>query len=447
MWRWWNTLDHLTTPPCTISEQAERFSELFSDACRLRLRSDVPVGTCLSGGLDSTAVLCTLFALKSLGNGSRAEERQAANWQRAFVATFPNTPLDEQKYAELAIQYCGAEPHYYPISPGSIVNKLEKIVYDFEDIYLTMPIPMWLIYREQRRNGVVVSLDGHGSDEMLGGYDAYVKLALASSGGLLRHPIRSVDLMNTLRHLYGRLAASRPTWLQLVRNDPAVRFGVDCMRGVNRKARALFDRGRQWHSPPEPPLAWLAGNDPDSDGVERDCEEEARIDSMGPLNARLYRDFHCTILPTILRNYDRTSMAHGVEVRMPFMDWRLVCFIFSLPAESKVSHGFTKRVLREAMHGVMPESLRIRRTKIGFNSPMVEWFNGPLREWLAAQVNDPDFLQNDLWNGAAIRDYVAPKIMKRNWHFRECEQLWPFLHAHTWRKVFSKTRAGAMGSD
>ena len=101
----------------------------------------------------------------------------------------------------------------------------------------------------------------------------------------------------------------------------------------------------------------------------------------GPLNQRLYRMFHSTVLPTILRNFDRLSMAHGIEVRMPFMDWRLVTYVMALPDSSKSSDGYTKVIARRAMTDQMPESIRMGRRKVGFNSPMPEWLNGPLADW------------------------------------------------------------------
>ena len=107
----------------------------------------------------------------------------------------------------------------------------------------------------------------------------------------------------------------------------------------------------------------------------------------GALNRRLYRMFHSTVLPTILRNFDRASMAHGVEVRMPFMDWRLVTYTMALPDASKSSDGYTKMVARQAMRGRMPESIRMGRRKVGFNSPMPEWLNGPLSGWVTSLLD------------------------------------------------------------
>lgn len=123
---------------------------------------------------------------------------------------------------------------------------------------------------------------------------------------------------------------------------------------------------------------------------------------------------------------------------MPFMDWRLVCFVFSLPEQSKVGGGYTKRVLREAMRGVMPERLRMRRGKIGFSAPLHFWFNEPLGGWLWEQVNERDFLESESWDGHAIRAFVEAKRRANAWVWGDGHALWPFLQAHVWRKVFRR---------
>ncbi|MFZ4984788.1 MAG: asparagine synthase (glutamine-hydrolyzing) [Blastocatellia bacterium] len=405
--RWWNTLDHLTEVPAKFPEQAEAFRELFLDSCRLRLRSDVPVATCLSGGLDSSAVLCSLAHIA--GQNRPGTERMTENWQRAFVATFPGSPSDEERYARIAVEHAGANPRYRPMNPESAIDELERIILDFEEITSTLPAPIWSIYRELRREGVVVSLDGHGADEMLGGYTHYAQAALRTSGGIWRTPRRTLELTSILHSLYapdGPVSAP-PFWKLLAANDPLIRF--------LRRTSASNDDHPVENSP--------------------DPAEESAIDQLGPLNALLYRDFHRRMLPTILRNFDRCSMAHGIEVRMPFLDWRLVCFTFALPAESKIGGGFTKRILREAMRGIMPEALRTRKSKIGFNSPLPDWFNGPLRDWLATEVRQQDFLQSELWNGPAIRRLVDTKRSAK-WTWHEAEQIWPALHTQLWRRIF-----------
>jgi asparagine synthase (glutamine-hydrolysing) len=139
-------------------------------------------------------------------------------------------------------------------------------------------------------------------------------------------------------------------------------------------------------------------------------------------------------LPSILRKYDRLSMAHGIETRMPFLDWRLVTFAFALPDESKAGGGFTKRILREAMTGVLPEVIRTRMAKIGFRSPMQSWFNGELGTWVAEQVQTDAFLDSDLWDGPAIRDLVLARHANHSWSEGDALRIWPFLQANLWRQ-------------
>jgi len=429
VWRWWRTLDHLVEPPRTLDTQAEHFRELFFDSCRLRLRSDVPVGTSLSGGLDSTSVLCTLARVAAESRAA-ADERRAADWQRAFVVSFPNTPLDETRHARLAVERAGAIARYVEPDAGLALKRLDDLAYALEEIYITLPIGFWAVYRAQRSEGVVVSLDGHGSDEMLAGYQFQLPTALFGRGLLaaLLRPARSLDLARTWFPLWG---ADGPA-----RRPSLLKTGLAMDR---RLGPPLLAARRRLGGRPPKAGTWLrvtaaCGDEPVTSAADDD-ETEA-IEALGPLNALLYRHFHGTILPTILRNFDRASMAHGVEVRMPFMDWRLVTYVFSLPDASKVGGGYTKRVLREAMRGIIPEELRLRRDKIGFNSPLPNWLAGPLRDWLWDQVNDPAFLTSEHWDGQAIRQYVTARRGEGGWAWHEGERIWTIMSAWLWERAF-----------
>jgi asparagine synthase (glutamine-hydrolysing) len=147
------------------------------------------------------------------------------------------------------------------------------------------------------------------------------------------------------------------------------------------------------------------------------------------LNRRLYRMFHSTVLPTILRNFDRVSMAHGIEVRMPFMDWRLVAYTMALPQTSKSSDGYTKMVARRAMEGRMPESIRMGRRKVGLNSPMPEWLNGPLSGWAAALLdrNVPAFAE--LVDEVRLRKTFDRLTASKTWDWESVGRIWPYLNA------------------
>ena len=163
--RWWNTLDTIYDIPGDFQYHVERFRELFFDSVKLRMRSDVRVGTALSGGVDSSAVIC------AMANINRAGDNRVSNdWQNAFVATFPNTMLDESQYAQQVVDHLGVQAVFKEIDPAKGLNKLEEYLWLFEELYITSPIPMIEIYKTIKENGVTVSLDGHGADELLAGY-------------------------------------------------------------------------------------------------------------------------------------------------------------------------------------------------------------------------------------------------------------------------------------
>jgi asparagine synthase (glutamine-hydrolysing) len=418
--RWWSTLDHLESPPATLTQQAERFRELFWEACALRMRSDLPIGTCLSGGVDSSSVICTLAAVHRSGPSALAE-RQATDWQRAFTATFPGESIDEQPFAQQAVAHSGAKAHYFPITPDTAAEYLEEIVFQLEDLTIGLPTSLWLIYRELRRQQVVVSLDGHGGDELLAGYQYYAFNAVS-----FWRPWRAGRVAREVAAMFPDSKEFKPRnalqiWLAQVPGAHTLYRGA--WKGRLLQPSVILDYFTQ--------EAQQRGND-ETRAVDRRFRQQ-------PLTRELYHDFHFRVLPCILRNFDRCSMAHGIEVRMPFMDWRLVSYAFSLPDQSKFGGGYTKRVLREAMAGIVPDALRLRKTKIGFGSPVVSWFKAVLRPWIESTVNDPSFLASDLWNGQAVRRYVQAR-MAQGWLWADTERIWPILQTHLWQQLFIERR-------
>lgn len=333
--RWWETRDHLPEVPKSYEEQVERFREILLDAVAIRMRSDVPVGSCLSGGVDSTAI-ASIMAHLHRGRTNHLE-RCPADWQRAFVATFPGTAIDERSFAEVAVRHTGAKPLYTVFDQEEAVRLVAESVWCMEDIYGGVAVPVLSLYQKMRESGVYVSLDGHGGDELLCGY----------------------------------------TWY----------------------------------------LDWPMQN----------------------VNENLYRDFHNTLLPAILRNYDRCSMAHGIEVRMPLMDWRLVTFSFALEASAKIGGGFTKRILRDSMQGIMPEAIRTRTSKIGFNSPMIDWFNGGMRPLIEKVVRHPLWVESPYFEGAKLQENILARCRHQAWgkeHWGETLHIWTQMNLVLWQMLF-----------
>jgi asparagine synthase (glutamine-hydrolysing) len=381
--RWWRTVDHLPALPNTEAERVERFHELFQDAVALRMRSDVPIGTCLSGGFDSSAVICTMSAHEKAGMGPR----DSAAWRHAFVATFPGASNDERPMAEQAAAWAKVDPTFVEIGPNDALTDLDRILDDNDDVYIGLPSAAWLIYRELSRQKVRVSLDGHGADELMGAY-------------LQEDQAGAFRIRNALAGI-----SSRSEW---------ARRGVDLLRALMVKRQGhYFLRGGLRDIPAE---FSLVGDDDVLPG------------DWGSLNRRLYRMCHGTVLPTILRNFDRVSMAHGIEVRMPFLDWRLATYTMALPEADKSSGGYTKMIARRAMADRMPESIRMGRRKVGFSSPMPEWLNGPLSGWTAALLERKVPAFAELVDESRLRAMVGRLTASKTWDWESAHRIWPYLN-------------------
>ncbi|MCK1422398.1 MULTISPECIES: asparagine synthase (glutamine-hydrolyzing) [unclassified Bradyrhizobium] len=381
--RWWRTVDHLPAIPDSEAERAERFRDLFQDSVALRMRSDVPIGTCLSGGFDSSAVICAMASHEKAGMGPR----DSTAWRHAFVATFPGASNDERPMAEQAAAWADVAPSFLEIGRSDALTDLDRILDDNDDVYISLPSAPWLIYREVRRQKVTVSLDGHGADELMGAY--------LQEGQSAAFRIRNAAAALTSR---SRLAQRA---IDLLRAQMIKRQGHYFLRGGLAAVPA--------------PLSLVA-------------EDDELPKAWGALNRRLYRMFHSTTLPTILRNFDRLSMAHGIEVRMPFMDWRLVTYTMALPEASKSADGMTKVVARQAMANLMPESIRIARRKVGFNSPMPEWLNGPLAGWTAELLDRKVPAFAEFVDEEPLRKVVGRLTARQSWDWESVGRIWPYLN-------------------
>jgi asparagine synthase (glutamine-hydrolysing) len=381
--RWWKTVEHLPKVPSDEIGRVEEFGALFRDAVRLRMRSDVPIGTCLSGGFDSSAVICTMSQMDQAGVG----ERSAKVWRQAFVASFPGMSIDERPSAEEAAAYAGVVPTIFNIGRDDAMRELDKILDDLDDIYISIPTAPWLIYQRLRMHRVLVTLDGHGADELMGGYRQ-----------------QGSSFSFNLRNLLAGLTSIIPT-LALYK---------DILKMLYMQCQGLyFLRSSLKHLPG--PLV-LQGDD-----------DQLPL-NWGVLNRRLYRMFHGTVLPTILRNFDRLSMAHGVEVRMPFMDWRLVCYTIALPDSSKNGGGYTKLIARRAMVGRMPESIRMNKRKIGFNSPMPEWLNGALAGWVKDIIECKNSAFSELVDEKKLNRVVGMLGKNQSWNWETVGRIWPYIN-------------------
>ena len=398
--RFYETLENLHSVPEAYEEQVEQFRELFLDACAIRMRSDVTLGTALSGGLDSSATICAMAYLAS----KNTTVRMGSDWQHAYVAAFPGTVMDEREYAQCVTDYLGINSTQVVIDPAEGVKKLEDYLYLFEDVYLTSPIPMMELYGALRKDGTIVTLDGHGADELFGGYTFDFINALKDAG-------RDREDRRMILDAYIESFPKDGSNTALRKTDYASIERLYKKRELKEKLRNLF-KARE--------------------------EMPAGFEELDTLNRILYKSTHKNILPTLLRNYDRYSMANSVEIRMPFMDHRIVEYAFSIGWKSKLHGGYSKSIIRDAMAPIMPEKVVRRRTKIGFNTPIVEWMKGPMREFFTDTVQSTDFANCSLINPAEVRKRVMQVINDDNATLAGGEQAWSMLYPYLWERSFLK---------
>lgn len=382
--RWWNTLEHLIEVPELYEKQVELFRELFLDACRIRMRSDVPIGTALSGGIDSSSTMGAMHYLSEIET-----ERMSNDWQHAFVAHMPNTSLDETRYADFAAEYIGISANHVSINPQIGVNSLLQYLYMCEDPYNTSPVPFMQTYERISSAGIKVTLDGHGADELFGGYG----FDLFSIGN---------DIGIDTKEFYGII----DIYNEIVMDYQKI--------GVNDAEKRVQNYKKNW---------------------ERYKISDKKFEVMDGLNKQLYIETHYSTLPTLFRCYDKYSMANGIEIRMPFMDYRIVCFAFSIPWYSKIRKGYTKAIVRDMAKPFVDSRILERKLKIGFNAPCTEWFRGELKEFLLDIIHSRDFIECGLVNALEVCIKVNEFWNKKEVSYQDGASLWTAIVPYLWKKA------------
>lgn len=413
--QWWSTQRSLREVPKSYDDQVEEFKSLFESACSLRMRSDVTLASALSGGLDSSAVYSTLYKL----NSTRASiERLPAKWQQAFVATFPDTSVDEKHYAEKVVEHIKGSARYIIPDYTNLVGDIVKATKLLDGIISTPITSISDIYKSMRESGVTVSMDGHGVDEMMYGYSTYVFQAFYDS-------------------LYKKEFSRAGDYARVLAGLSPVFKIEDLAKTIKQFDRTFIERGVAFikrkisgnsiTEAASEKSQWFNDNNPQ---IISDVFSGQTFPSNWSSSEKLmYNDFHYKSLPINLRDFDRAAMQHGIEIRMPFMDYRIVSYVFSLPIESKVGDGFTKRILRDAMKNTLPETIRTRTLKIGIGAPMEEWFNKDLKEFIRDTLNSTSFQSSPYWNGKLISRDIETAYKNNTLTKSFCSTAWRAINA------------------
>jgi len=413
--RWWNTADNLEEVG-TYEQQKERFREIFYDACRIRLRTDVPIATSLSGGLDSSAVVGTIKQIR--------DEKASSNSNltfpfKTFIHRFPQTDQDESIYAEEVVRRTGLEAVFVEAKSHEIADQIDHMLWHFESIYPGMPDSAWRIYAAQRAHGIPVSLDGHGADEMLGGYQQYYFYRLLEA---LPNPFAVWNAVEQIQELMGPYFSTKALLSGIIRSG----IPADDTSSLILLLKRMSD----------PVLKTLKVELNNSSIYSAPKVQSPK--NFDLLNQVLYKDFHSRVLPRILKNFDLTSMANGIEVRMPFMDYRLVQFSFSLPSSSKIGGGYTKRILRDALSNELPEMIRTRKLKLGFNSPLLEWSTTSLRPWIESTLAQNSGFDH-LIDRKKLLKYYRTQVLTNRVEWRHIVRFWAFVSAIRWSQLYQSS--------
>jgi asparagine synthase (glutamine-hydrolysing) len=378
--------------PADYASAVAAYRELLTDAIRLRLRSDVPVGTSLSGGLDSSAIVALLGSLA--GEGPR----------HAFTARFPGYPRDEWGYAAAVAERSRVARHHAVAPTGEdLARDLDRFVADHQEPVGSCSVyAQWRVMQCAHEAGITVLLDGQGNDEILGGYADAAGFALRAGGAarLVRHVVREPRRLKPV-----------------VRAAGADHLPMRLRHGYLRRGATPYV-------------------------VDEIAVAGARHASRPPVRRRgdpyrryLLRETFDTGLPVLLLYADRSSMAHSREVRLPFLDRRVAEYSLSLPSSYAFDAGYSKRVLRDALAGSVPPEILGRRDKVGFEPPQRRWLHEPpMRERIAAVLLDPRARRRGLYDLARVESD------HRNGGWRDHDGIWRALSTELWLRDLESRR-------
>jgi asparagine synthase (glutamine-hydrolysing) len=375
-------------------EWAEELGSLLSESVRLHLRSDVPVGAALSGGLDSSGVVAL------------AHENGADNLNTFSARYRDGAGFDEGRWSDLVVKTFGCRHHTEWISHEGFPETVRKLVWHLDEPIIAAPVyAQYRVYQRVAREGIKVVLGGQGGDELFAGYIwhymAYFEKRYRQWLEKPWDPRRFLawleDGVGVLRHFEASFL-----WNGLIRrlrHPQAVDLALDSFRSQIPPAGA-------WNWNPK--------------GL-RD-----------PLNILLYRDIK-NYLPGLLTLDDRTSMAVSVESRVPLCNHRLVEMAARIPANLKLRNCVTKHIEREALRPRLPKEIIDRKDKKGFPIPIDPWFQGPLRSWVEEVLRSPRVKERGIFDPVGLERAMGV-------HFSGAQpmanRLWSAINVELWHQTF-----------
>ncbi len=404
--KYWQLKENLYSFENGISYH-DTYRKLFEDAVKLRHRSDVPVALLLSGGLDSSAIA------KVTDNLIERGELQA-NTIQAYIASFPGDEFDETPVARELIQTCKhVKLNEVTIEPRKLINNLDNIIQSFDHpVFSFNCVVHNVIMKEINTNGIKVVLNGQGSDEAFAGYDRYVSgrfliEELLSRNGKFFREFRYLNKHNKYRKSY--------LLSQMFKAVIGLRYSSYLRaRYIEKTIPCLsqkFYKDNYHHYKPDFKFSITEKN----------------------FNPFLINQINQRGLNSILHYEDISSMSHSIEIRSPFLDYRIMEFAFSIPKNLKFKDGVTKVIQRETFGKMLPDSIVKNRQKIGFYTPFIKYISTDtyLKTYIQDILNSASFNSKTIWHPSKIREKFMTPSGSPDFPF------WRILNLEVWSKKYN----------
>ncbi len=395
-------------PPA--QEVREQLRTLLTEAVRLRMRSDVPLGAFLSGGVDSTIIV---------GLMQRLSQRPV----QTFSIGFPVAAFDERTYAREAAEHLGTEHHEAVVTPDAL-QILPRLIWQYDEPFSDSSAIPTMYLSEMTRKNVTVSLSGDGGDELFAGYDRYKAVHIAEWFDGLPRPLQKMATLRLWQHLPASVRQKsrrrRLKRLLAALGEPRERRYL--------KWISIFDEQR---------LAGLWSDDfratlGDADAAAPLLEAYQACPNRDFVTQTTCADVLTYLPGDILTKVDIASMTYGLECRSPFLDHHVAEFAARLPLQAKLRGRQGKRILIETFGDLLPASIQ-SRPKMGFGVPLDHWFRNELKP----------MLQETLLDGSALsRGYFRPEAVERlvsehlNGQWDHSYRLWSLLCLELWQRIF-----------
>ncbi|MBA3816370.1 MAG: asparagine synthase (glutamine-hydrolyzing) [Parachlamydiaceae bacterium] len=390
----------------SYKEASSQFHDLFEDAVRLRLRANVDIGSCLSGGLDSSAIVCMVHHLQ--------KDAPHSGRQKTFSACSHIPKFDERHFMHIVIKQTDVEGHFVTPTLVDLLADLRQIIWQQDEPFGSSSIfAQHLVFKMAKKNHMKVMLDGQGADESLAGYNEFWTAHFA-------------QLIST-----GKWSTFHQERKQAIKMNSALNISSKAILKQLLPARIKRALKKLFLKTPSANFLFPWINIKQF-SYESSTHHEVNFDHL--VDQLSYDQLQSTNLPALLRYEDRNSMAHSIEARTPFLDYRLVEFIFNLPPEYKISEGYTKRILRESIK-CLPEKVRQRTDKLGFATAEEVWMCHEQPQLFREEVSKAIFMSKGLINQNALK--LAEDVLSRRIPFDWT--LWRIINFGYWMDIYKLT--------